>query len=60
MDHAANRHFPWLTFDEYDNVEERRVIKGSESSAARTLGEGVRHEHEGDDVPNLAGPTVIP
>ncbi len=31
----------------YDNAEERRVITGSETHAARTLGEGVRHDHAG-------------
>lgn len=31
----------------YDNAEERRVIRGSESHAARTLGEDVRYDHGG-------------
>jgi len=31
----------------YDNAEERRVIRGSERHAARTLGEGVRYDHRG-------------
>jgi len=31
----------------YDNFEERRVIRGSERHAARTLGEGVRFDHRG-------------
>jgi hypothetical protein len=31
----------------YDNAEERRVIRGSETHAAHTLGEGVRHDHGG-------------
>jgi hypothetical protein len=31
----------------YDNAEERRVIRGSEAHAARTLGEAVRHDHAG-------------
>jgi hypothetical protein len=31
----------------YDNAEERRVITGSETHAARTLGESVRHDHSG-------------
>ncbi len=31
----------------YDDVEERRVIRGSEAHAARTLGEGVRFDHRG-------------
>jgi hypothetical protein len=31
----------------YDTAEERRVIAGSERHAARTLGEGVRHDHRG-------------
>jgi len=32
----------------YDNLEERRVILGSERHAARTLGEAVRHNHAGN------------
>lgn len=31
----------------YDNAEERRVIRGSESHAAHTLGEAVRFDHRG-------------
>ncbi len=31
----------------FDDAEERRVITGSERHAARTLGEGVRHDHAG-------------
>lgn len=31
----------------YDNAEERRVIRGSERHAARTLGESVRFDHRG-------------
>ena len=31
----------------YDTAEERRVILGSETHAARTLGEGTRHDHGG-------------
>jgi len=31
----------------YDNREERRVIRGSEAHAARTLGEAARHDHAG-------------
>ena len=31
----------------YDDVEERRVILGSEAHAARTLGEARRHNHAG-------------
>jgi len=31
----------------YDNAEERRVIRGSEAHAARTLGESTRYDHDG-------------
>ncbi|HEY1653857.1 MAG TPA: hypothetical protein VGF86_01950 [Candidatus Tumulicola sp.] len=31
----------------YDDAEERRVIRGSERHAARTLGESARHDHAG-------------
>ena len=33
---------------EYDDQEEMRVIQGSETSAAKKLGEGVRHGHGGN------------
>lgn len=32
---------------QFDTAEEHRVIMGSEAHAARTLGEGVRHNHGG-------------
>ncbi len=35
------------TSRDYDTAEERRVIRGSEASAARTLGEAQRHDHAG-------------
>src|SRR6266850_1097388 len=60
MDHAANGGFWWPTLDDYDTSEERRVIEGSENSAARNLGEGVRHDHRGIDAPNLPGPISRP
>jgi len=52
LDHAtvdpAVRMRGALHFDAgYDNGEERRVILGSERAAARTLGEGIRHDHGG-------------
>ena len=31
----------------YDTLEERRVIRGSEHHAARTLGESIRFDHRG-------------
>ncbi|MDP9017008.1 MAG: protein rhsD, partial [Candidatus Eremiobacteraeota bacterium] len=31
----------------YDDLEEQRVIRGSEAHAARTLGESARHNHRG-------------
>ena len=33
---------------EYDDQEEMRVIQGSETRAAKNLGEGVRHGHDGN------------
>lgn len=52
VDHAVENHAEerrlMSHFDpKYDNAEERRVILGSETHAARTLGEGVRHDHRG-------------
>ena len=41
----------------FDNNEERRVILGSESHAARILGEGTRHDHAGRAY-HVAAPTV--
>ena len=35
---------------QYDDNEERRVIKGSETRAAKKLGEGVRDSHGGKDA----------
>lgn len=35
----------------YDDAEERRVIVGAESHAARTLGESRRHDHSGAFYP---------
>ena len=32
---------------DYDNAEERRVVTGSETHAARTLGEDIRRDHAG-------------
>jgi hypothetical protein len=43
----------------YDTAEERRVIEGSERHAARTLGEGVRHDHAGTSY-RVAAPTAMP
>lgn len=37
-------YIPWPG---YDNLEERRVIVGPETNAARTLGEGTRTNHSG-------------
>ena len=33
----------------YDNLEEKRVIKGTETRAAKKLGEGTRTDHRGTD-----------
>ncbi len=46
------------TFDpEYDNAEERRVIRGSEAHAARFLGEAQRYDHSGTTY-RVASPTA--
>jgi RHS repeat-associated protein len=37
----------WIPWPAYDNLEERRVITGSETRAANTLGEGTRTDHGG-------------
>jgi hypothetical protein len=41
----------------YDDAEERRVILGSETHAARTLGEATRHNHAGSCY-RVATPTA--
>ena len=47
------------TFDPaYDTKKERRVIRGAEAHAARTLHEGVRHDH-GGSIAYVAGPTDL-
>ncbi|HZO93613.1 MAG TPA: hypothetical protein VFB22_07565 [Candidatus Baltobacteraceae bacterium] len=55
IDHAVESADNPLAYDllaarrdvSYDNLEEKRVIRGSEAHAARTLGEDVRHDHDG-------------
>jgi RHS repeat-associated protein len=37
----------WVPWSSYDNLEERRVITGPETAAARTLGEAIRTDHGG-------------
>jgi hypothetical protein len=41
----------------YDNLEERRVVLGSEHHAATTLHEGIRYDHDGYCY-KVAGPTL--
>ena len=41
----------------YDDAEERRVIRGSETHAAHTLGESVRHNHAGTSY-RVSSPTA--
>ena len=36
---------------QYDNKEERRVIKGSETKTARKLHQGIRTDHKGKTYP---------
>jgi len=43
----------------FDTAEERRVITGSEQHAARTLGEGIRHDHAGRAY-HVPSPTAMP
>ncbi len=56
IDHAVESADNPLAYDllaarhavSYDNLEEKRVIRGSETHAAHTLGEDVRHDHDGE------------
>jgi hypothetical protein len=51
LDHAHRRQThpnePRFPDPQYENSEERRVITGSEASAAKTLGEDRRYDHSG-------------
>jgi hypothetical protein len=38
----------FMSAGKYDNLEERRVIEGSERAIAHDIGEGIRHDHAGD------------
>lgn len=63
IDHAVHdgrtsRHLVALRDRHYDNKEERRVILGSETHAAHTLGESTRHDHAGRAY-RVASPTAL-
>lgn len=51
MDHANARWYQkaigGIPSSQYDNLEEKRVITGSETHAARTIGEDTRTNHSG-------------
>lgn len=51
-----NRLIGWIPWPDYDNLEERRVITGPETDAARTLNEAVRTNHGGTPY-NVSSPT---
>jgi hypothetical protein len=62
VDHATEdpkvgQHLMRVRDTRYDTAEERRVIAGSETHAARTLGESVRHDHNGSTY-RVATPVV--
>jgi hypothetical protein len=68
IDHAVHdgprcRHLEALPDRAYDNREERRVVRGSELHAARTLHEAIRRDHAGTcyrvDSPTARAPRVI-
>jgi hypothetical protein len=42
---------------DYDNLEERRVIRGSEAHAAKTLGEAQRYDHNQSTTFRTGSPT---
>jgi RHS repeat-associated protein len=48
-----------LTFDAYDNLEEKNTIQQIENPAARTLGEGIRRDHRGKNA-RVNSPRTIP
>jgi RHS repeat-associated protein len=45
---------------DYDDREEKRVITGPETTAAKTLGEGVRTDHRGTPYPVLNPISTLP
>lgn len=45
-----------ISDDQFQNLEERRVITGAEAAAAITLGEGLRTSHYGSFYP-VSSPT---
>jgi hypothetical protein len=45
LSHAAGPTAPYYSDPNYDNLEEKRVITGPETEAARRLGEHIRHNH---------------
>jgi hypothetical protein len=58
-DAAHGNGLAWVPDAHFDSAEERRVITGSEEHAARTLGEGVRHDHGGTSY-RVVSPTAMP
>ena len=51
IDPAVRERLQGFYSAKYDNLEEKRVIEGSEKHAAQTLGEGMRHDHGGRPYP---------
>ncbi len=62
MDHAAYRvpYFSQPRIRVWGNEEEKRVILGSETTAARILGEGIRTDHRRATHTKVASPTDLP
>jgi hypothetical protein len=58
FDRAAMKKRNKTKDSDYDNAEERRVIEGYETPAAKILGEGVRTNHRGYPV-RTVGPTSL-
>jgi len=44
----------------FDDTEERRVITGPERSAAKTLGQGVRNNHKGNNIKTVSPTSNVP
>lgn len=56
-DPATRARLSAINVEQYDNAEERRVIRGAERHAAQTLGEAMRSDHRATGY-DVASPTA--
>uniref|UniRef100_A0AB33IXV5 RHS repeat-associated core domain-containing protein n=1 Tax=Prevotella sp. GTC17253 TaxID=3236793 RepID=A0AB33IXV5_9BACT len=58
--HKEHREKREVRDSQYDNAEEKRVIRGSETKTARKLGESIRTNHRGTDYDVVDPRTTVP